>query len=63
MADISMCPGGSCPSRFTCYRFLATPSLFNQCWIDFDVNRNLCEDTECDDYIECDSKDFERKEK
>lgn len=62
MADISMCQSEICPSRNTCYRFLATPSLFSQSWIDFEVT--LGQEEKCDDYIECDSKDqFRRMER
>lgn len=28
MPDISMCLDGECPSRLTCWRFMATPD----CW-------------------------------
>ena len=30
MADITMCKGDNCPSKQTCYRFLATPSEYRQ---------------------------------
>jgi len=33
MVDISMCPGGKCPLRHTCYRCTATPSEFWQSYI------------------------------
>lgn len=30
MPDIAMCHGEDCPSKQTCYRFLATPSEYRQ---------------------------------
>jgi hypothetical protein len=30
MPDITMCTGGDCPAKETCYRFKATPSEYRQ---------------------------------
>lgn len=30
MPDITMCPGGSCPDKERCYRFIAEPNPFRQ---------------------------------
>lgn len=30
MADITMCNGGNCPNKLTCYRFTATPNPYWQ---------------------------------
>lgn len=32
MPDISMCSGGDCPARMTCYRYRAVPSMLWQNW-------------------------------
>ena len=32
MPDISMCPGGECPARTKCARFLAKPSEYRQAY-------------------------------
>lgn len=32
MPDISMCPGGNCPRKDSCYRYTATPSEWMQCY-------------------------------
>ena len=62
MPDITMCQSKTCPSRTTCYRFLATPSLFGQSYVDFDIDRDF--NPKCDDYIECDLKDqFKRMDR
>jgi len=33
MPDISMCLDGECPSRLTCWRFMATPSECRQSYL------------------------------
>lgn len=33
MPDISMCEGGDCPLKDTCYRYKATPSEGRQSWL------------------------------
>lgn len=35
MPDISMCKNETCPSRFKCYRYQATPSKYLQCYASF----------------------------
>ena len=30
MPDITMCPGGDCPHKEKCYRFMAKPHIINQ---------------------------------
>jgi hypothetical protein len=34
MADITMCSGKDCPLKLECKRYLATPSLWGQSYID-----------------------------
>ncbi len=33
MPDISMCLDDECPSRLTCWRFMATPSEYRQSYL------------------------------
>lgn len=35
MPDVALCRDYACPSRETCYRFLATPSPFMQTYASF----------------------------
>jgi hypothetical protein len=46
MPDISMCMNVSCPSRATCYRYLAVPTPLRQCYGSFQPNDEL----KCDRY-------------
>lgn len=46
MPDISMCPGGDCPSKETCYRYTAEPSMW-QSVADFNTRRK---GDKCDNY-------------
>ena len=52
MADITMCGGGECPLKETCYRYKAEPNEFRQAYF-FDTP---CTETEgninCDHYWE-----------
>lgn len=36
MPDMAMCRDSSCPSRGTCYRYIAVPSPFRQTYASFD---------------------------
>ena len=47
MADITMCEGDNCPSKQTCYRFLATPNEYRQSY--FYPTPNIV-DKKCDEY-------------
>ncbi len=47
MADITMCQNYTCPSRDSCYRYKATPSMW-QSYACFAYDEN----GSCDDYIE-----------
>jgi hypothetical protein len=49
MPDIAMCKGDNCPSKHTCYRFLATPSEYVQSY--FHPTPNT-ETGKCDEYWE-----------
>lgn len=45
--DISMCNGGECPLKKSCYRFTTTPSDY-QAYCDF--SQDLKEEVECKYY-------------
>ncbi len=47
MPDISMCRDQECPSRETCFRFVATPSPFLQTYGAFGRRPN---EAKCDHY-------------
>ena len=48
MADITMCNGGNCNLKFTCYRYKATPNEFRQSYfIEVPFKNN-----ECNEYLE-----------
>lgn len=57
MSDITMCSEESCPSRLTCYRFIAKPSA-NQSYAYFE--RKFGE-KKCGDYIEAKAKSQVRR--
>lgn len=43
MPDISMCSSTSCPRRFECHRFTATPNPYRQSYANFyDPTENEC---------------------
>lgn len=48
MPDISMCLNKECPSRYTCFRFIARPSDY-QYYSEFKVPGGK---NRCDSYIE-----------
>lgn len=52
MPDISKCADSECPSKQTCYRFIAPPSQY-QAYSEFG---RLVNAPRCDDYIEAVSK-------
>ncbi len=47
MADISMCKGGSCPSKDTCYRYTAPITPYRQSYSNFFLTQ---EDGKCEWY-------------
>ena len=47
MPDIAMCKGDNCPSKQTCYRFLATPSEYRQSYF---YPTPTIVDKKCDEY-------------
>lgn len=49
MPDITMCDDKHCPSRRTCYRFTATPSVFSQSYGNFGRERDQ---ERCEAYLE-----------
>ncbi len=49
MPDISMCSGGDCPLKHSCYRHTATPSEFRQTYF---TNPPVKEDSTCNYYWE-----------
>ena len=53
MPDISMCNNNSCPSKISCYRFMAKPSSPYQWYSTFEVPEGK---DRCDDFIEAHSK-------
>ena len=53
MADISMCYDDECPSRGSCYRFMATPSLI---WQTYTLFYRNAEDDKCVDYWPMENK-------
>lgn len=45
MPDITMCNGGDCPLKETCYRYKATPSEFLQSYfveVPYDEDKKEC---------------------
>ena len=46
MPDITMCKGDNCPSKQTCYRFLATPSEYQS----YFYPTPTIVDKKCDEY-------------
>ncbi len=45
MPDITMCSGGDCPLKETCYRYKATPSEFSQSYfieVPYDQEYEAC---------------------
>lgn len=55
MADISMCANELCPSRFTCYRFIAKPSD-RQSYI---MGKKTRPEEECPYFWQADDRDLE----
>ena len=51
MADIAMCTNSNCPSRDSCYRFIATPNALRQSYSDYTPVGDRCSI-----YIKCHSK-------
>lgn len=44
MADITMCTGGGCEARETCYRFTAKPNEYRQSYfMEVPIKKNGCE--------------------
>lgn len=49
MADITMCKGGTCPFKGSCYRFQAVPNLLRQSYfVEIPFNERL--DNSCEYY-------------
>ena len=48
MADISMCQGGKCPRKETCYRFTAPANPYRQSYGSFDI---MFEGKECEAFL------------
>ena len=53
MPDITMCKGGDCTMKQTCYRFRATPNEYRQSYFGKPPFKGVDEDgnSECDHYI------------
>lgn len=53
MADITMCTGGYCTMKQTCYRFKATPNMFGQAYFKNPPYDGVheCGNSKCDHYI------------
>lgn len=51
MPDITMCPGGNCPMRETCYRHKATPSMYQSYFMETPF-KMIEGKIECDHYME-----------
>lgn len=43
MPDITMCPGGDCPLKETCYRYKAEPSDYQSYWFEPPYYSGICE--------------------
>jgi hypothetical protein len=43
MPDITMCPGGDCPLKETCYRYKAEPSDYQSYWFEPPYYAGICE--------------------
>ena len=43
MPDITMCKGGDCPLKETCYRYLAEPSDYQSYWFEPPYYAGTCE--------------------
>lgn len=56
MPDISMCKGGDCPLKETCYRFKATPSDWQSYFGETPYNE---EKKDCDYYWKIKEKEHE----
>lgn len=52
MPDITMCTGGDCTMKQTCYRYKATPSMFRQAYFKNPPYNGVDEDgnSECEHY-------------
>lgn len=48
MPDIAMCQDKDCPKRLTCYRYCATPSLYQP----YFAEKIIDKDGKCEYYIE-----------
>ena len=55
MSDITMCSGGNCPMRETCYRYKAEPSEY-QSYFTETPYKMIEGKIECDHYWEIDIK-------
>lgn len=43
MPDICMCPGGNCPKKESCFRYLADPGLMQSYFLDPPIEEGKCQ--------------------
>lgn len=61
MADITMCDGGKCPLKKTCYRYKAEPNEFRQAYFFEAPYVDTSNGAVCDHYWEHEGDDREEE--
>jgi len=56
MPDISMCEGGNCPLKETCYRYKAVPNEYRQSYFETPPFKMIEGEVKCEHYWEINIK-------